>query len=115
MSEHPQLVLLCPPERRDEVAARLADLGLPYEIDVMTALPSDPAPRLYTPEEVAERIGMNVTTFRRRTGQGRFPCTRVGRRVMFSAENIAEIIRMSSQPVQPPARRGRRAAVRKSA
>ena len=93
-------------------------LGLPVSdlmpVDLRSAVESfgtvEP-PRLYTPEEASPYLGgMSPTTLRRKAGAREFPCTKLGRDVLFSAANIAEIIALCNRPAlpEPPPRRRKR-------
>ncbi|GHE88317.1 hypothetical protein GCM10018772_09990 [Streptomyces fumanus] len=61
--------------------------------------PSDvPPPRLYRPEEIAETLGCSAWWVKDRARRRLIPHTRVGRAYRFTAEHLAEIIRMHEQP-----------------
>jgi hypothetical protein len=72
---------------------------------------ADPAQddlRLYSPTETAQRLGWNETTLRRKAGRREIPSTKSGRYLMFSLDNIKQIIQMTARPARPPERRRRR-------
>ncbi|MFI9254081.1 helix-turn-helix domain-containing protein [Streptomyces sp. NPDC053069] len=65
--------------------------------------PSDaPPPRLYRPEEIADTLGCSAWWVKDRARRRLIPHTRVGRAYRFTAEHLAEIIRLYEQrPAQP--------------
>lgn len=65
--------------------------------------PSDaPPPRLYRPEEIADTLGCSAWWVKDRARRRLIPHTRVGRAYRFTAEHLAEIIRLyEERPVQP--------------
>ncbi|MFC5803291.1 helix-turn-helix domain-containing protein [Streptomyces formicae] len=65
--------------------------------------PSDaPPPRLYRPEEIAETLGCSAWWVKDRARRRLIPHTRVGRAYRFTAEHLAEIIRLyEERPAQP--------------
>ncbi|MFF7393272.1 helix-turn-helix domain-containing protein [Streptomyces scabiei] len=65
-------------------------------------------PRLYRPEEIAEALGCSAWWVKDRTRRGLIPHTRVGRAYRFTAEHLAEIIRLHE--VRPPRSVGNAAA-----
>ncbi|MFF8992710.1 helix-turn-helix domain-containing protein [Streptomyces sp. NPDC014983] len=65
--------------------------------------PSDaPPPRLYRPEEIADALGCSAWWVKDRARRRLIPHTRVGRAYRFTAEHLAEIIRLHEErPAQP--------------
>ncbi|KMS86365.1 excisionase [Streptomyces regensis] len=65
--------------------------------------PSDaPPPRLYRPEEIADTLGCSAWWVKDRARRRLIPHTRVGRAYRFTAEHLAEIIRLyEERPAQP--------------
>ncbi|MFF8102561.1 helix-turn-helix domain-containing protein [Streptomyces sp. NPDC016640] len=65
--------------------------------------PSDtPAPRLYRPEEIADTLGCSAWWVKDRARRRLIPHTRVGRAYRFTAEHLAEMIRLHEErPAQP--------------
>lgn len=68
-------------------------------------------PRLYRPEEIAEVLGCSAWWVKDRASRALIPFARVGRAYRFTAEHLAEIIRLhevrpahSADPVVPAAR-----------
>ncbi|MER6911194.1 helix-turn-helix domain-containing protein [Streptomyces sp. NPDC000594] len=70
------------------------------------ALNSDAAlPRLYLPEEVAAFLGCSAWWVKDRARRRLIPFTRVGRAYRFTAEHLAEMIRMhEARPAVPQQR-----------
>ncbi|GGQ45228.1 hypothetical protein GCM10010267_04330 [Streptomyces griseorubens] len=71
--------------------------------------PSDAPPtRLYRPEEIADTLGCSAWWVKDRARRRLIPHTRVGRAYRFTAEHLAEIIRLyeerPTRPAQTPAR-----------
>ncbi|MEC3995262.1 helix-turn-helix domain-containing protein [Actinacidiphila sp. DG2A-62] len=61
-----------------------------------------PTPRLYRPEEVAAVLGCSAWWVKDRARRRLIPFTRVGRAYRFSADHLAEIIRMhETRPAHP--------------
>jgi hypothetical protein len=79
------------------------------------------APVLYTPEQAADIMGdgsgaLTANWFREKARKELIPCTRVGRVIMFSPEDLAEIARAGQRRPQPrPALVPRTPARRKAA
>ncbi|MFE1050741.1 helix-turn-helix domain-containing protein [Streptomyces olivaceus] len=67
-----------------------------------------PPPRLYRPEEIADTLGCSAWWVKDRARRRLIPHTRVGRAYRFTAEHLAEIIRLYEErpthPAQPAAR-----------
>lgn len=65
--------------------------------------PSDaPPPRLYCPEEIADTLGCSAWWVKDRARRRLIPHTRVGRAYRFTAEHLAEIIRLyEERPAKP--------------
>jgi helix-turn-helix protein len=66
-------------------------------------------PLLYTPAQAVKRIGVELVSerwLRRMAGERRIPCTRIGRSIGFSEEDIQAIIAQFNSPVAK--RRARR-------
>ncbi|MER8096495.1 helix-turn-helix domain-containing protein [Streptomyces goshikiensis] len=55
---------------------------------------SSALPRLFRPEEIADALGCSAWWVKDRASRGRIPFTRVGRSYRFTAEHLAEIIRL---------------------
>ncbi|WP_196218162.1 helix-turn-helix domain-containing protein [Streptomyces blattellae] len=51
-------------------------------------------PRLYRPEEIAEALGCSAWWVKDRARRSLIPHTRVGRAYRFTAEHLAEIVRL---------------------
>lgn len=69
--------------------------------------------RLQTPDEVADRLRISVSTLRNWVGLGTVPSHRVGRRIMFTEDDVVEILAQARTPATAPMRNGvshRRAA-----
>lgn len=80
-----------------------------------------PLPCLYRPEEIAEALGCSAWWVKDRARRGLIPHTRVGRAYRFTAEHLAEIVRLHEErpnrstsrapagpaPTTPPAARTR--------
>ncbi|MER7799864.1 helix-turn-helix domain-containing protein [Streptomyces parvulus] len=61
-----------------------------------------PPPRLYRPEEIADSLGCSAWWVKDRARRRLIPHTRVGRAYRFTAEHLAEIIRLyEERPAQP--------------
>ncbi|MFF0365576.1 helix-turn-helix domain-containing protein [Streptomyces fungicidicus] len=69
----------------------------------VTQRPSDAPPsRLYRPEEIADTLGCSAWWVKDRARRRLIPHTRVGRAYRFTAEHLAEIIRLyEERPAQP--------------
>ncbi|WP_254711706.1 helix-turn-helix domain-containing protein [Streptomyces sp. TRM64462] len=78
-------------------------------------MPADPAPspratggdarlpRLYRPEEIADVLGCSAWWVKDRARRSLIPHTRVGRAYRFTAEHLAEIVRMHEErPARNP-------------
>jgi len=75
---------------------------------------------MYTPEEAAQILGrdsgaLTANWFKEKARYGLIPCTRIGRAVLFTAEDLAEIARMGRQRTLPSGRPARPAARRRPA
>lgn len=75
---------------------------LPHRTDGEASLP-----RLYRPEEIAETLGCSAWWVKDRARRRLIPHTRVGRAYRFTADHLAEIIRIyeepaSQRPQRPP-------------
>ncbi|WP_078630311.1 helix-turn-helix domain-containing protein [Streptomyces roseochromogenus] len=66
---------------------------LPHRTDGEAALP-----RLYRPEEIAETLGCSAWWVKDRARRRLIPHTRVGRAYRFTADHLAEIIRIHEEP-----------------
>ncbi|WP_217569359.1 helix-turn-helix domain-containing protein [Streptomyces sp. GbtcB7] len=55
-------------------------------------------PRLYRPEEIAETLGCSAWWVKDRARRRLIPHTRVGRAYRFTADHLAEIIRIHEEP-----------------
>ncbi|WP_078941234.1 helix-turn-helix domain-containing protein [Streptomyces sp. XY152] len=61
-----------------------------------------PPPRLYRPDEIADTLGCSAWWVKDRARRRLIPHTRVGRAYRFTAEHLAEIIRLHEErPAQP--------------
>lgn len=66
-----------------------------------------PVPRLYRPEEIADVLGCSAWWVQDRARRRLIPFTRVGRAYRFTAEHLAEIIRLNEErPAQAPDKPG---------
>ncbi|OLZ72833.1 DNA-binding protein [Streptomyces sp. IMTB 2501] len=54
-------------------------------------------PRLYRPEEIAEALGCSAWWVKDRARRGLIPHTRIGRAYRFTAEHLAETIRLHEE------------------
>jgi excisionase family DNA binding protein len=64
-------------------------------------------PRLFRPEEIADVLGCSAWWVQDRARRRLIPFTRVGRAYRFTAEHLAEIIRLNEErPAQTPERSG---------
>jgi excisionase family DNA binding protein len=62
-----------------------------------------PLPRLYCPEEIADVLGCSAWWVQDRARRRLIPFTRVGRAYRFTAEHLAEIIRLNEErPARMP-------------
>ncbi|WUH92659.1 helix-turn-helix domain-containing protein [Streptomyces sp. NBC_00433] len=62
-----------------------------------------PVPRLYRPEEIADVLGCSAWWVQDRARRRLIPFTRVGRAYRFTAEHLAEIIRLNEErPARMP-------------
>ncbi|MEW2299204.1 helix-turn-helix domain-containing protein [Streptomyces sp. NPDC006655] len=61
--------------------------------------------RLYRPEEIAETLGCSTWWVKDRARRRLVPHTRVGRAYRFTAEHLAEIIRINEEPAAQNANR----------
>jgi excisionase family DNA binding protein len=59
-------------------------------------------PRLLTRAQVAERLGLSRYTVRNLALRHRLPVVRLGRRMLFDAEQVEEAIRRATTPAAPP-------------
>lgn len=60
-------------------------------------------PRLYRPEEIAEALGCSAWWVKDRARRSLIPHVRVGRAYRFTAEHLAEIIRLNEKrPTRSP-------------
>ncbi|WP_316739081.1 helix-turn-helix domain-containing protein [Streptomyces sp. MK7] len=73
---------------------------LPHRTDGEAALP-----RLYRPEEIAEMLGCSAWWVKDRARRRLIPHTRVGRAYRFTADHLAEIIRIHEEPAPQRAQR----------
>ncbi|MER6460479.1 helix-turn-helix domain-containing protein [Streptomyces sp. NPDC001228] len=64
-------------------------------------------PRLYRPEDIAETLGCSTWWVKDRARRRLIPHTRVGRAYRFTAEHLAEIIRINEEPAAQSAHRVR--------
>ncbi|WP_406183916.1 helix-turn-helix domain-containing protein [Streptomyces sp. NBC_01006] len=72
-----------------------------HQSPVPPAHPTAPAlPRLYRPEEVAEALGCSAWWVKDRASRALIPFARVGRAYRFTAEHLAEIVRLHE--TRPP-------------
>ncbi|MFJ6691379.1 helix-turn-helix domain-containing protein [Streptomyces sp. NPDC091294] len=61
-----------------------------------------PPPRLYRPEEIADALGCSAWWVKDRARRRLIPHNRVGRAYRFTADHLAEIIRLyEERPTQP--------------
>jgi excisionase family DNA binding protein len=60
--------------------------------------PDDPS-RLRTVEQAAEQLAVPVSWLKQRVAQQRIACTRLGRHVRFTPEQVTAIVAASEQPV----------------
>ena len=63
----------------------------------MTADPS-PQPRLYTAEQAAELLQVNVSWLRRKATARAVPCTFLGKHLRFSSADLVAIIAAGATP-----------------
>ena len=64
---------------------------------------SDELPRLlYKPDEVAQMFGLSKSTIMSLRLSEKWPHTKIGGSIMFSQENITEIMARGSQTPEPP-------------
>lgn len=72
----------------------------------------EPTRLLQTPEQVGEMLGISANWLRTNARKGRIQHTRLGRRLMFSAEDVAAVLaghrRTPDEPSAMPTPRGRR-------
>ncbi|WP_078862194.1 helix-turn-helix domain-containing protein [Streptomyces sp. NRRL F-5123] len=62
-----------------------------------------PVPRLYRPEDIADVLGCSAWWVQDRARRRLIPFTRVGRAYRFTAEHLAEIIRLNEErPARKP-------------
>lgn len=60
-------------------------------------------PRLYRPEEIADALGCSAWWVKDRARRNLIPHVRIGRAYRFTAEHLAEIIRLNEQrPTRSP-------------
>jgi excisionase family DNA binding protein len=59
------------------------------------ALP--PPASVYTPGQAAELLAVTEVWLRRKTGQRRIPCTRIGKRVFFTPDDLHAIVAAAKQ------------------
>ncbi|MFF7980184.1 helix-turn-helix domain-containing protein [Streptomyces sp. NPDC007901] len=64
-------------------------------------------PRLYRPEEIAEKLGCSAWWVKDRARRRLIPHTRVGRAYRFTAGHLADIIRLNEEPAAESAHRTR--------
>ncbi|THA83290.1 helix-turn-helix domain-containing protein [Streptomyces sp. A0592] len=70
---------------------------------VTTCPDASALPRLFRPEEIAHALGCSAWWVKDRASRGRIPFTRVGRAYRFTAEHLAEIIRLNEvRPAMAP-------------
>ncbi|WP_411574231.1 helix-turn-helix domain-containing protein [Streptomyces fradiae] len=62
---------------------------------VTTCPDASALPRLFRPEEIADALGCSAWWVKDRASRGHIPFTRVGRAYRFTAEHLAEIIRLN--------------------
>jgi hypothetical protein len=61
---------------------------------------TDSEPLVHTPAEAAKRIGIVTERWlRRKAGERRIPCTRMGRAIGFTDEDIQAIIEQFRRPI----------------
>ncbi|WP_374203311.1 helix-turn-helix domain-containing protein [Streptomyces sp. ST2-7A] len=60
-------------------------------------------PRLYRPEEIAEALGCSAWWVKDRARRSLIPHTRVGRAYRFTADHLAEIVRLHEETPARPA------------
>lgn len=56
-------------------------------------------PSLLTVDEAAELLSVPASWLRKRVAERKVPCTRLGRHVRFTREQLQDVITASSQPV----------------
>ncbi|WP_228452961.1 helix-turn-helix domain-containing protein [Streptomyces alkaliterrae] len=61
-----------------------------------------PLPRLYRPEEIADALGCSAWWVKDRARRSLLPHTRVGRAYRFTAEHLAEIVRLHEERPKRP-------------
>lgn len=78
---------------------------------------SDTIPDLISTEELAERLKLHPVTIRKRCGGQRpeWPSTLIGRRLMFTDRQVAEIIELCARPAGTVIKKRRRPEQRKVA
>lgn len=59
---------------------------------------------LLTPDEVAERLRVNVRTVRRLVAAGRLPCVRIGRCLRFEEVALEQLVAASRERSAPTPR-----------
>jgi hypothetical protein len=72
-----------------------------------------PEPLVYTPAQAARMVATTEAWLRRKAGQGRIPCTRIGKRLGFTRDDLTAIVdagrqpcgRRAAAPSRPPRRR----------
>lgn len=68
------------------------------------------ATKYLTPAQAAERLGAGTkeSTLRKRAQQGIYPCHKEGRRLVFTEEDLDQIVALTARPVGNPFQTTRR-------
>jgi hypothetical protein len=69
----------------------------PTESAIETAKPAG-RPLLYTPAQAAPMLAITEAWLRRKAGQRLIPCSRVGKRLLFSDADLQSIVAAAQQP-----------------
>jgi excisionase family DNA binding protein len=98
----------------DPPTARCHHLGARCSVTIPRHSRTGAGGQLLTPADVAELLSVSEAWIRRQAAAHLVPCTRLGRQVRFTAEQVQQIVNGAAQPVAPlPAygltRRSRRA------
>jgi excisionase family DNA binding protein len=80
------------PYRRDSPS-----VGSPEQRAVMSDSDQSQAGVLYTPREAAARLAMPESWLRRKAGQRLIPCTKLGKHLRFSPDDLARITQNGAQ------------------
>lgn len=105
------------PSAADLDIARVLHAALGMYLASNGAAPSEPSELLHSPEEAARRLGLESTNqLYRRTSDGTWPYTPVGRRKKFSDANLEQIIKIQTcEAIRKSSRDALHAAKKRSA